>query len=391
MSWSAAAFALSLAQPAAAAEFLLSPGGTPITGFDGDEVVVWQDWAWECSCQVLDLPEDAELPVEIEAIRLGFGSTDGRWEHHGTSVAVGLRILDAGTDPTKLPGVAEWSWPETWFELAVSSDHLTEIPMTNLLPPTWSLTMKGGRLAVFVCGTDPDEAPDWPIDYKTGQASGPIVDPDLPGEDSWLWQYPTLHRLSDLGISGGWAIQAVASDGRKVPATPFDLLAIEPSTTDLGVVAEVELHGEGLDEAAGATIGGLSLAGFEVVDDETLRGRSPSGLPVGAHDVRVLSAAGDEALLTTAFTVLAVDDGGDGGAEDGGAGDAGADGGADGSGAGCSGCAATGGGGGLTALGVLLVLGLRRRLVSERPRWARVPGGDPELGAPQVPRTRDRD
>lgn len=235
-------------------------------------------------------------------------------------MAVGLKLLEAGEEPTGLPGVATWDWVETWFTVAISTEHLTEVSMTQLLPPSWPLTWEAEeRLAVWICGVDPAEddlgATEWPIDYDTGEQTGLVLDPDLPGDDSYLWISPFIYRLSDLGMEGGWVIQAVIDDAGKAPVDPFGVDAITPSSTELGVVAEVELSGEGFEEGMIATIGGLELAELEVVEEGTATGRSPSGLPVGLHDLRLVSPDGEEALLTSAFQVTSASGEGDGGGE----------------------------------------------------------------------------
>lgn len=69
---------LALLQPALGAEHLLSPGDLAISSLDGDEVLVWTDWAWECSCQVFDLPAEATAPADVQAVRLMLASSNKR-------------------------------------------------------------------------------------------------------------------------------------------------------------------------------------------------------------------------------------------------------------------------------------------------------------------------
>ena len=64
--------------------------------------------------------------------------------------------------------------------------------------------------------------------------------------------------------------------------------------------------GAGFDATSPATIGGLDVAGLDVINSETIRGRSPSALPVGIHDVGVTRDEDDErasVVLMTAFQV----------------------------------------------------------------------------------------
>ena len=71
------------------------------------------------------------------------------------------------------------------------------------------------------------------------------------------------------------------------------------------------LLGSGFDGGMDARIGGISLTGIDVLNGETLKGRTPSSLPQGVHDVEVV-LDGDNAYLPSAFTVLGeeeIDDG----------------------------------------------------------------------------------
>lgn len=339
---------------ALAAQHVLSPGDAAITGFDGDETAVWMDYATECGIQLFDWPADLAGPLELTQVRIAFSSADGALDHHASSVALALKVISDDEVPTGLYGIYVWDWTETWFELAISSTHLTAISLTNDLPPTWPMTWEGGRVAVFLCPTDPELALSWGEDSDGGVLAGLVADPDLAGSHSYIWRRPDVLRLDEAGIAGGWAVQVVVDDGVEGPGV--GLSGIDPSSTLLGEVAEVQLQGTGFDAEVQAFLGGLAIAGLEWVDDETLAGRSPSGLPVGRHDLRVVAADGAEALLTLAFEVLAPEEDAD--PTDTGDGAAGSTGG----GCGC----ASGGSAGVAWLAALAAVGLRR--LRTRPR-----------------------
>lgn len=357
-----------LVLPAFGADLLLSSSDPKPTGLSKADHVAWLDIS-ECAAQVLDLPEEAVPPVEIQAVRLSFASNGGALDRRIAAVAVGLQLLDEGEEPTGLPGITSWDWTETWFQVTVSSQHLAQVPMTNLLPPTWPLAMEGGRLAVWICPVDPDLYGEWPIDRDKGLVSGLVASAALPGEGSYLWTGGALQPLSALGVEGGWWVQAVATDAREVEEELLSLSAVTPALARLGEVVELQLAGTAFDDRVHAWIGGLAIAGLSLVDDQTLTGRSPSGLPIGLHDVTLTTPEGEDALLASAFEVVAAEGEDSGTADGGGTMDTAADGGsAAGDGgaappveeAGC-GCASGGSGTGLAAAALLLGVSARRR------------------------------
>ncbi|MFH1467516.1 MAG: hypothetical protein ABIO70_24235 [Pseudomonadota bacterium] len=100
----------------------------------------------------------------------------------------------------------------------------------------------------------------------------------------------------------------------------FWVESITPDHADPGVPIDVYIKGGGFAEGIGAYIGGLAVSGIEVLDENTLEGRTPSALPEGVHDVEV-QLGGENDLIEAAFTV-----------------------------GGCGGCSAGGGVGGLLLL-----------------------------------------
>ncbi len=89
----------------------------------------------------------------------------------------------------------------------------------------------------------------------------------------------------------------------------LSLISITPAEMNLGEPIDVVLLGSGFDGGMEARIGGIALTGTEVVNAETLQGRTPSSLPAGTHDVEVVLDA-DNAYLPAAFTVLGEEEGG---------------------------------------------------------------------------------
>lgn len=364
-----------LVSSALGADLILSSGESKPTGLGKADHVAWLDIN-ECAAQVLDLPEDAVPPVEIQAVRLSFASNGGALDRRIAAVAVGLQLLGEGEEPSGLPGITSWDWTETWFQVSVSSQHLAQVPMTNRVPPTWPLAMEGGRLAVWICPTDPDLYGEWPIDRDKGLVSGLVASTSLPGDGSYLWTGGALQPLSALGVAGGWWVQAVATDAREVEVDLLSLSRVTPALATLGEVVELQLDGTAFDDRLNAWIGGLAIAGLSLIDEQTLTGRSPSGLPIGLHDVTLTTPEGEEALLASAFEVVAPEQEDSGTTPDGGTSDTAGDGGGSASDGGAApseddaGCGCTSGGAGTGALagGLLLaaIAGLRRRHIPGR-------------------------
>ena len=86
-------------------------------------------------------------------------------------------------------------------------------------------------------------------------------------------------------------------------AADFSVQSITPTSADEGTSVDVIILGAGFEDGADVRIGGMSLTGTEVVNDETIQGRTPSALPVGVHDVEVILDNGDSSYLASAFTI----------------------------------------------------------------------------------------
>jgi uncharacterized protein (TIGR03382 family) len=93
------------------------------------------------------------------------------------------------------------------------------------------------------------------------------------------------------------------------PIGELSLVSITPAEASQGEPVDVVLLGTGFTDGIDARIGGVSLTGIDVVNTETLQGRTPSSLPVGTHDVEV-ALGSDNAYLAEAFTVRGGDTGG---------------------------------------------------------------------------------
>jgi hypothetical protein len=92
------------------------------------------------------------------------------------------------------------------------------------------------------------------------------------------------------------------------PIAELSLVSVTPAEADQGDPVDVVLLGTGFEDGLDARIGGVSLTGIDVVNEETIQGRTPSSLPVGVHDVEVVLGT-DNAYLSEAFTVRGGDTG----------------------------------------------------------------------------------
>jgi hypothetical protein len=82
----------------------------------------------------------------------------------------------------------------------------------------------------------------------------------------------------------------------------FWVESISPDYTDPGVPIDVYIKGGGFADGIDAYIGGLAVSGLQVLDENTLEGRTPSALPEGVHDVEVQLGSQSD-LIEAAFTV----------------------------------------------------------------------------------------
>jgi hypothetical protein len=220
---------------------------------------------------------------------------------------MGIDVVAPG-DPVRLPGNAEWELSEAPFQVTVSSDHLNAISLDDPGEGLYPLMVTEGDVAIWICAPDPNDSElpaEWPYADLASDTSGLVIDSGAPSGDSWLSTADGVVNLTDLGADGSWVIRAVSGYEEEIP---LGLTAIEPAETTLGVAADVTLTGAGFDEGTTATIGGLPLSAPVLVEEGELTGRSPSGLPVGVHDVMVTGEDGETATLIGAFTVSEPED-----------------------------------------------------------------------------------
>lgn len=277
--------------------------------FDEADEVVHLDYP-ACAVAVLE-PAPEDLPLTVHTVQVFLGSSLGNQDRQITLLTMGMQVLQEG-EPPRLPGYADWDWPEAAFYVTVSSEYLNGLSLDDPAAGLYPYTLHEGRLAVFVCTPDPswEHGYDWPCE-DAEDCSGLVVETGSPSDGSWIVPSgPDAEPITSLGIEGAWVIRAVGEapgpddTGEPTPALALD--GVEPSWATLGDTVALALHGEGFDEGLEATIGGLPVGSLVVEDGGTATGRSPSGLPVGWHDVVLTSADGAQATLLEAFEVRAL-------------------------------------------------------------------------------------
>ena len=292
--------ALLLAPLARAEEVVLRNDTAYDDGFGPGDHVAWLGYP-ECAGVVLDPPPEA-YPLVLHTVQVFLGSSLGNQDHAITHLTMGIYVLEEG-EAMRLPGWKEWAVPEAPFQVTVASDQLNALSLDDPEQGLYPLTVESGDVAIWVCAPDPDDSElpgQWPYADLATDTSGLVIDSDAPSGGSWVSDGDGVHALSELGAEGSWVIRAVS--GYDV-AVPLAVTAVSPATAELGRAAEVTVTGAGFDAATVATIGGLALSAAATVDADHLAGRSPSGLPVGVHDVMVTGADGASATLVKAFTV----------------------------------------------------------------------------------------
>lgn len=163
----------------------------------------------------------------------------------------------------------------------------------------------------------------------SGHSGTPAIARDTDGMDyanqNWIYASDGRWYKSQMfGLTGDWIQRlAIETDGDADTDADSDsdtdtdsdadtdsgidasltLGSITPTSADVGEAVDVVLIGTGFLDGAQARIGGISLTGTTVVNDETIQGRTPTSLPAGTHDVEVVNPDGDNAYLAAAFTV----------------------------------------------------------------------------------------
>jgi hypothetical protein len=310
------------------------------TSFDdtytpGEDVVVHLTYP-ECAVAVLT-PDAADLPLALTTIDLLYASGNG--SHVGDLVYadVGLELVPKGGAPTG--NTFDWG-PET-FVLTVTNDALNALDLDDAYSGWTALWMTEGSVAVHVCTPDPASGEAWPA------GTGVMVDTNSPDAGNWMYTDDggyDYYELSGLGVPGSWIIRASTGtggggdtggggngdcgggdDSGAVSDEP-SIDSVVPDSTTEGTAEPVAVIGAGLTDATAIYFGGLPGSALSVTSDTTVQVTSPSGLPVGVHDVMVELGDGSTATFPSAFTVgaeqtiatVAGDDGGCGCATHGG-------------------------------------------------------------------------
>ena len=285
------------------------------TSFDdtytpGDDVVVHLVHP-ECAVSVLT-PDALDLPLALTTIHVLYASGNGA--HLGDLVytEVGLELVPTGGAPTGT--TFDWG-PET-FVLTVANDALNELDLDDPHSGWNALSMTEGSVAVHVCTPDPASGEAWP------PGTGVMIDTNSPDAGNWMYTSNDYFELSDLGVPGSWIIRASTvagggggddtggggnggddSGGEQTDEPSID--SVVPDSTTEGTAEPVAVIGVGLAGAQTIYFGGLPGSALAVSSDTTVQVTSPSGLPVGVHDVMAELDDGSTATFSGAFTVSA--------------------------------------------------------------------------------------
>jgi hypothetical protein len=289
------------------------------TSFDdtytpGDDVVVHLVHP-ECAVSVLT-PEALDLPLALTTVDVLYASGNGA--HLGDLVytEVGLELLPTGEAPTG----TSFDWGPETFVLTVSNDALNQLDLDDPYSGWNALWMTGGSVAVHVCTPDPASGEAWPA------GTGVMVDTNSPDAGNWMYTDfggDDYFELSDLGVPGSWIIRASTGtagggdtggggngdgsggddSGEQTDAPSID--SVVPDSTTEGTAEPVAVIGAGLSGATAIYFGGLPGSALGVTSDTTVQVTSPSGLPVGVHDVMAELDDGSTATFPSAFTVSA--------------------------------------------------------------------------------------
>lgn len=84
---------------------------------------------------------------------------------------------------------------------------------------------------------------------------------------------------------------------------PPSIYSISPDSAQVGASVTVNIAGDDFQAGAAVEIGGFPLTNVNVVNSSNITGDSPSGLPVGVYNVRVINPDGQGDQLILAFKV----------------------------------------------------------------------------------------
>jgi hypothetical protein len=268
----------------------------------------------ECAVAVLT-PDAGDLPLAITTIDLLYASGNGTHQGDLVYADVGLELVPKGGAPTG----AFFDWGPETFVLTVANDSLNELDIDDAYSGWNALWMTDGSVAVHVCTPDPASGEAWPM------GTGVMVDTNSPDEGNWMYTAGDYSEIADLGIPGSWIIRASTGagggggdtggngdggggdDSGQVTDGPT-IDSVVPASTTAGTAEPVAVIGEGLSGVTAIYFGGLPGSALTVSSDTTVQVTSPSGLPVGVHEVMVELDDGSTATLSSAFTVSAEQD-----------------------------------------------------------------------------------
>ena len=330
---------------AQADEIILRNDNNYSDSYDTSDSVVWLEFP-ECAVSVLT-PDEDELPLEIHTIRVYMGSSQGNQDGQDAMVVLGIQALGVDEEPG---GRGDWAWSEEAFYVTISSSTINELSLDNAAEGLFPYTIESGRIAVWVCAPDPDWGFDWPMSNAV-DTSGIVMDRSSPSDGTWLYWNFQMHRMSDLGYSGSWIIRAIAGEGSggssgdssgssdsgegghsggsgdgsdgggsgsgsggvdtaeggtdtgDEPIEGLAVFTVAPNSSLLGEGVPIAVVGQNFDTNASLTIGGLPASNVMVSGDSAITATSPSGLPVGNHDVMVTNPDGNTATLSQGFEV----------------------------------------------------------------------------------------
>ena len=291
-----------------------SAGSTWIANdtFTGEGSIAIQDGfaTYECWASVFATDElAASGPLTLKAVRTLIGGSSG----NNFFIVQFRQMVSADINTSAMlgeEGVSVTGSTESYNDLQISDLELG-LPQVN-----------SGDIAVAMCF---DESS---IDSPS------IANADsFNGTQNQNWIYVASHNVwmksSDLGVQGDWIMRlCVEADhisgscgdesdtidgngengggddgGSDTGSDALSLLQVTPASAAEGESVDVVLIGAGFVDGAEARIGGISLTGTEVLNSETISGRTPTSLPAGDHDVEVVLPSGDNDYIAGGFTV----------------------------------------------------------------------------------------
>jgi len=275
-------------------------------GFADNSEVGFQGGFIDGECWAsLYTPDSSDYPLTVTAVRaLVGGSSDKQlftvafYNPSGQSMS--------GATSLGSTGIAMVGNNESWNEITVSDLELG------------SITIESGNVAVAIC--------------LDGHSGYPAIARDTDGlsfaNGSWLYAGGSWNPSQLYGLSGDWIMRICiesdaisgngcssggsngdggdGGDGGDTGSDVIGELALEtvaPATMIEGEALDVILVGDGFETGAEARIGGIPLVGQEVVNGQTIQGRTPTTLPIGVHDIEVVLDDGTSTVLVGGFEV----------------------------------------------------------------------------------------